>query len=82
MLQALLGGLGQLANALGLLKTIGVNIGPVGNEVLKINNFTQTDIHNYESGQAVVLGQMSENGKPGTILCVMNGGPAAASVGL
>uniref|UniRef100_E6QP69 Uncharacterized protein n=1 Tax=mine drainage metagenome TaxID=410659 RepID=E6QP69_9ZZZZ len=74
--------LGTVATSLGILKQFGVNLGPVGNEALNILNDVPIDLTDFNNGQAVVLGTFTENGVPGTIVAVKNGGPAAASLGL
>lgn len=82
MINTILQVLGAVAGAIGVLKNAGVNIGPIGTEALKVIEATQTDLANFTNGQAVVIGTFTENGVPGTIVAVKNGGPAAASLGL
>lgn len=82
MLNTIFNVLSQVAGAIGLLKGAGVNLGPIGDEVLKVIQATAADKANFEGGQAVVIGHFSEGGIPGTIVAVKNGGPAAGSLGL
>lgn len=83
MLTAIIQGIITAASTLiPALKSAGVNLGNVGNVVLQAVNLTQTDEANYLAGQAVPLHSFSYEGKAGTILVVMNGGPAAQSLGL
>lgn len=74
--------LGAVGSILEGLKTAGINTGTIGDFALKEVQATQTDEANYLAGQAVPLGTFSYGGKPGTIVAVQNGGPAAASLGL
>ena len=82
MLATILGVLGSVAQALGVLKGAGVNLGPIGNEAITIIGETAVDLTNFTNGQAVVLGTFTEGGVPGTIVAVKNGGTAASSLGL
>lgn len=79
ILNAVLGAVGAL---LSTLKGSGVNVGSIGDFALNAIETTQTDEANYLNGQAVPVGTLSYQGKPGTIVAVMNGGPAAQSLGL
>lgn len=74
--------LAPIATALVALKNSGINIGPIGDEVLKVIDATEADKVNFEGGQAVVIAHFTEGGVPGTVVAVKNGGPAAASLGL
>lgn len=82
MLSTIFNVLGAIGSALGTLKLGGVNIGPIGNEALKVIDATEADHANFESGQAVVVGTFTENGVKGYIVAVKAGGPAASALGL
>jgi hypothetical protein len=79
IIAAALAGLGSI---LAGLKGSGVNIGSIGTVALQTIETTEQDEANYLAGQAVVVGTLSYDGQPGTIVVVKNGGPAAQSLGL
>lgn len=74
--------LGYAASVFGAAKQFGLNVGPIGAEVMNILDETSIGMADYEAGQAVVLGTFTQAGAPGTIVVVKNGGPAAKSLGL
>ncbi len=74
--------LSYAASVFGAAKQFGLNLGPVASEVVNILDETAIGKADYEAGQAVVLGTFTENGAPGTIVVVKNGGPAAKALGL
>lgn len=76
--------LNDIGAVIGTVKAIDPNIGssPIVADAENLIGKYQADAANYEAGQAVVLSTMSYNGKAGTIVAVMNGGPAAQSLGL
>ena len=80
MLNAIFSILAQVAGALNILKGAGVNLGPIGNEAIKIIDATVADKTNFESGQAVVIGSFTEGGVPGTLFAAKNDGPAYKSL--
>ncbi len=82
MIASILKVLGAVASAIGVLNQFGVNTGPIGNEVLRVVEDVPVNLTNFQDGQAVVVATFSEQGIPGTLVAVKNGGPAAASLGL
>jgi len=73
---------GGLSALLGALKSAGVPVGNVGDQVLSTIEHSEVDLANYESGQAVPIANFSVAGEPGYLVAVKAGGPAAASLGL
>lgn len=74
--------IGAVGGIISGLKGAGVNLGSVGDFALKEIEATQIDEANYLAGQAVPVGTLSYQGKPGTIVVVADGGTAAQSLGL
>ena len=70
---------------LTFLQSVGVNTGGAGAEAIKIVNATQTDIANYDSGQAVVVATIPANSVPGAnaagvLVAMQDGGPSYQSL--
>lgn len=82
MLLTILKYLNFIPGLVALLKTWGINTGALGAEAVKIVEATDTDITNYEAGQAVVVAQISVENEAGYLVALKAGGPAAGSLGL
>lgn len=82
VLQAIFKYLNFLPGLVQLLQQWGVNTGPIGAEAIKIVEATDTDLANYEAGQAVLVSTISIENEAGYLVAMKAGGPAAQSLGL
>ena len=72
------------------LESLGIDTGKIGDYIVNLANYTQTDEDNYDAGQAVILAQVDPGdpdatgnpSQPGYVVLVKAGGPAAQSLGL
>lgn len=80
MITTILAMLAQLVSALGVLKSAGVNVGPIGTEAIAVITATETDLQNFATGQPVVIAHFTEGGAHGTLVALKDGGPGYRSV--